>query len=45
MEVDWEQPVLRWLRWSFALIVFALAAGAFLLVLWMLVTSVWSLVS
>ncbi|MCP5026044.1 MAG: hypothetical protein GY929_07130 [Actinomycetia bacterium] len=45
MDTDWDQPILRWLRWSFTLAVFVLAAGAFLLVLWMLARSLWGLVS
>lgn len=45
VEADGDQPVLRWLKWSFGLVVFVLAAGALLLVLWMLANSLWGLVS
>lgn len=43
VDLDWEQPMLKWLRWGFALVVFALAAGALALVFWMLASSLWRL--
>ena len=43
IEVDWEQPILKWLRWAIGLVVFVLAAGALVLVVWMLASSLWRL--